>query len=115
MIKRFIQLGSSISKVVIYSEIEDELSIMSGISKALHPIKLAIEYRQDSNLLTAETSLQFIMDKLQLQNTSFPLPLQLVPVLSVRIKQRRTNLGSFFRYLKNPLNIYLYDLNEIFP
>ncbi|KAJ8926472.1 hypothetical protein NQ314_021158, partial [Rhamnusium bicolor] len=125
MIERFIQLRSCISKVLIDLELgsdywitEDEFNILSEIDRALQPIKLAVEVlcRQDSNLRTAEITLRFTIDKLQLQKTS--LSEKLVSSLSVRIKQRRTNLTSVFIYLQNPSK-YLYDLkdtnvNEIF-
>ncbi|GBM20051.1 hypothetical protein AVEN_268385-1 [Araneus ventricosus] len=69
---------------------------------ALERVKLAVEAlcRRDSTLLTAETTLKLILEKLLTQDTV--LSAQLSEALSVRIKERCTVVTGILIYLQNP-------------
>jgi hypothetical protein len=56
--------------------------------------------RRDSNLLTADAALRFMLKKLRAQKTA--LGTDLANALSRRIRQRRSNLSGVMLYLQDP-------------
>lgn len=69
---------------------------------SLQPFKLAVEAlcRRDSTLLTAETTLKFVLEKLLTHDTV--LSTELSEALLTRIKERRTIVTGILIYLHNP-------------
>src|SRR5437879_4966000 len=67
---------------------QHEFQLISEIINSLTPIKVTVEAlcRRDVNLLTADTAMSFMMDKLKEQNNS--LSMQLHSALRFRITQR---------------------------
>lgn len=57
--------------------------------------------RRDATLITAETTLKFILQKLQKEISDFSS--ELVRSFCQRIKQRRTILSAILLYLHNPV------------
>ncbi|GBM88966.1 hypothetical protein AVEN_269064-1 [Araneus ventricosus] len=105
MIERFHKLKVCIDKSSIdigsdttFSELE--WSKIKDPIESLQPFKLAVEAlcRRDSTLLTAETTLKFILEKLVTQDTM--LSAELSEALRERIKERRTVVTGI--YLQNP-------------
>ncbi|CAG4949318.1 unnamed protein product [Parnassius apollo] len=72
------------------------------LERILQPVKLADEVlcRRESNLITAETTLRFIISKLI--NINKPLARKLVDSLRKRISERRTDLTAVLLYLHDP-------------
>ncbi|GBM12584.1 hypothetical protein AVEN_146768-1 [Araneus ventricosus] len=75
---------------------------IKDLIESLQPFKLSVEAlcRRDSTLLTAETTLKFILEKLVTQVTM--LSAELSETLSVRIKERCTVVKGILIYLQNP-------------
>ncbi|GBN66056.1 hypothetical protein AVEN_88721-1 [Araneus ventricosus] len=94
--KALINIGSDTK----FSDLE--WSKIKDLIDRLQPFKLAVEAlcRRDSTLLTAETTLKFILEKLLTQDTV--LSAELSEALRVRIKERRTVLTGILIYLQNP-------------
>ncbi|GBM85496.1 hypothetical protein AVEN_167646-1 [Araneus ventricosus] len=114
MIERFHKLKVCIDKALIdigsdttFSDLE-WLNIKDMI-ESLQPFKVAVEAlcRRDSTLLTAETILKFILEKLVTQDTM--LSAELSEALRVRIKGRRTVETGILIYLQNPKNMMIQD------
>ncbi|GBM98355.1 hypothetical protein AVEN_153213-1 [Araneus ventricosus] len=100
MIKRFHKLKVCIDKALIdigsdtkFSDLE--WSKIKDLIDSLQPFKLAVEAlcRRVSNLLTAETTLKFILEKLLTQDTV--LSAEFSEELHVGIKERRTSNRNF--------------------
>lgn len=107
MLERFYNVRLCISKALIdlESEIrftEEEWSTINDLKISLEPIKLGVEVlcRRDATLITAETTLRFILEKLDKQST--PLSTNLAVALRHRIGQRRTDVTGILLYLQNP-------------
>lgn len=90
MISRFLQLKDPIQKTLIYLKeniffTEAELHLLENLSNSLNIIKATVEElcEQKSNLLSAETALIFMIEKLQEFNNS--ISHKLVTQLSKRI------------------------------
>ncbi|XP_060801934.1 uncharacterized protein LOC132903887 [Amyelois transitella] len=107
MLERFYNLKNCIDKALI--DIESEIKFsdnewfkINDLIASLQPFKLGVEAlcRRESTLITADTTFQFILDKLQQKNTV--LSNQLTQSLHERIKERRTNLTGVLIYLQNP-------------
>lgn len=66
------------------------------------PLKLGVEVlcRRDATLITAETALKFIKQKLKNENNSFSQ--SLITSLTKRIKERRSIQSLVLMYLQNP-------------
>ncbi|GBL92485.1 hypothetical protein AVEN_174752-1 [Araneus ventricosus] len=79
-----------------------EWSKIKDLIDSLQPCKLAVEAlcRRDSTLLTAETTLKFILEKLLTQDTV--LSAELSETLCVRIKELRSIVTGILIYLQNP-------------
>ncbi|GBM35850.1 hypothetical protein AVEN_134664-1 [Araneus ventricosus] len=95
VIERFHKLKVCIDKALIDIESDTtfsdlEWSKIKDLIESLQPFKLAVEAlcRRDSTLLTAETTLKFILEKLNIQDTM--LSAELSEALRVRIEERRT-------------------------
>ncbi|GBN89297.1 hypothetical protein AVEN_233508-1 [Araneus ventricosus] len=110
MIERFHKLKVCIDKALIdigsdtkFSDLE--WSKIKDLIDSLQPFKLAVEAlcRRDSTLVTAETTLKFILEKLLTQDTV--LSAELSEALRVRIKERRTVVTGILIYLQNPKKI----------
>lgn len=108
MLERFYNLKVCIDKALIDvgSEIKfsgDEWSIINELIVSLQPLKLAVEAlcRRESTLITADTTLKFVLDKLNNQGTS--LSAELAEALRNRIAERRlSEVTGTLVYLKNP-------------
>lgn len=105
MLERFYSVRLCISKALIdlRSEIqftETEWFAINDLKNSLEPVKLGVEIlcRRDATLITAETTLRFILEKLN--NQSIPLSIKLAAALRRRIGQRRTDLTGTLLYLK---------------
>ncbi|GBL99863.1 hypothetical protein AVEN_162855-1 [Araneus ventricosus] len=112
MIERFHKLKVCIDKTLIdkgsdtkFSDLE--WSKTKDLIESLQPFKLAVDAlcRRDSTLLTAETTLKFILEKLLTQDTM--LSVELSEALRVRIKERRTVVIGLLIYLQNPKNMMM--------
>lgn len=114
MIARFNQVKHCVFKALIdlkltgvqYSFSEENCQTLTAIEKALEPVKLAVNVlcREDASWLTAETTLRFMVSKLEMQNTG--LSKELRAALLHRIKERRNSMSGVLLYLENP-NKYL--------
>lgn len=108
MLERFYIVRLCISKALIdlRSEIrftETEWFAINDLKNSWQPLKLGVEVlcRRDATLITAETTVRFILEKLNNQST--PLSTKLAAALRRRIKQRRTDLTGTLLYLQNPI------------
>ncbi|KAF2890274.1 hypothetical protein ILUMI_15899 [Ignelater luminosus] len=83
--------------------------MINDLIVSLQPFKLGNEAlcRREPTLITADTTFQFILDKLQKQDTV--LSNQLSKSLRERIQERRTELTGVLIYLQNPKK---YDQQE---
>lgn len=111
MISTFIRIKLCVSKALIdlcldadpdYSLNAEEHAVLANLDKAFQPIKLAVEVlcRQDTDLATAETTLRFMIRKLEELKT--PLAEKLAVSLRKRIVERRTNLTACLLYIRDP-------------
>lgn len=107
MIERFYKLKVCVDKALIdigsdikFSDLE--WSKIKDLIDSLQPFKLAVEAlcRRDSTLLTAETTLKFVLEKLLTHDTV--LSNELYEALCTRIKERRTVVSGILIYLQNP-------------
>ncbi|GBN17013.1 hypothetical protein AVEN_74390-1 [Araneus ventricosus] len=112
MIERFHKMKVCIDKALIYIGSDTtfsclEWSKIKDLIESLQPFKLAVEAlcRRDSTLLTAETTLKFILEKLVTQDTMLSAELSEAP--RVRIKERRTVVTGILIYLQNPKNMMM--------
>lgn len=123
MLERFYKLKNCVDKALIdiKSEIkfsDSEWSSIKNLVESLEPFKLAVEAlcRREATLLTAETSLKFILDKLDKQSSC--LSVQLSEALRMRINGRRsTVMTGILVYLCNPkkYDMYMRQADETFP
>lgn len=118
MLERFYNLRLCISKALIdiKSEIyfaDEEWSKINDLKLCLEPVKLGVEVicRRDSTLSTTETTLRFILEKLDKQSTLL-FGTDLVTAFRKRITQRRTDLSGTLIYLQNP-NKFEHDLKNL--
>ncbi|GBM53999.1 hypothetical protein AVEN_228753-1 [Araneus ventricosus] len=105
--KALIDIGSDTT----FSDLE--WSKIKDLIESLQPFKLAVEAlcRKDSALLTAETTLKFVLEKLVTQDTM--LSAELSEALRVRKKEekeRRTVVKGILIYLQNPKNMMMIHL-----
>ncbi|GBN32255.1 hypothetical protein AVEN_159821-1 [Araneus ventricosus] len=112
MIERFHKLKVCIDKALIdigsdttFSDLE-WLKIKDLIEN-FQPIKLVVEAlcRRDSTLLTAKTTLKFILEMMVTQDTM--LSAELYEALRVRIKERSSIVTEILIYLQNPKNMIM--------
>jgi len=111
MISTFIKIKLCVSKALIdlnleadpsYSLNAEEHAVLANLDKAFQPVKLAVEVlcRQDTDLAIAETTLRFMIRKLEELKT--PLADKLAGCLRKRIVERRTNLTACLLYIRDP-------------
>ncbi|CAG4946918.1 unnamed protein product [Parnassius apollo] len=98
--KTLIDLGLGANHDYVFTE--QEYDVLMDLERILQPVKLAVEVlcRRESNLITAETTLRFIISKLI--NINKPLARKLVDSLRKRISERRTDLTAVLLYLHDP-------------
>lgn len=109
MLEHFYIVRLCISKALIdlRSEIrftEKEWFAINDLKNSPEPVKLGVKVlcRRDATLITAETTLRFILEKLDNQSTS--LSIKLAAALHRRIKQHcNTGLTGTLLYLQNPI------------
>ena len=108
MLERTIKIKLSIQKALldlgedIYLS-DQEIAVMSSIVEALNPIKIALEAlcRRDTNLITAEATVKFLLEDIQKSNTHYHA--QILEALSQRMVQERyTEVSVILQYLHNP-------------
>ena len=106
MLERFYLLRNCVKKALV--DVNSELSLdyweLTGTKNlvcALKPIQATVEAlcRRDSNLITADATLNFMLNKLSEENSG--LSLELIEALRRRISERRTDLSGVLKYLHN--------------
>jgi hAT family C-terminal dimerisation region len=109
MLERFYLIRNAVRKALIDLKLQpsivftdQEFEHIHNVVQALQVIKLTVEVvcRRDSNLLTADAALRFMLKKLRAQKTA--LGTDLANALSRRIRQRRSNLSGVMLYLQDP-------------
>ncbi|CAH0551103.1 unnamed protein product [Brassicogethes aeneus] len=111
MISTFNRIKLCVSKALIdlgleadpnYSLSAEEHAVLVNLDKAFQPVKLAVEVlcRRDTDLAIAETTLRFMIRKLEELKT--PLAEKLAGSLRKRIVERRTNLTACLLYIRDP-------------
>ncbi|CAH1637000.1 unnamed protein product [Spodoptera littoralis] len=107
MLERFLKLKICVRKALIdigsgIEFTESEYSTLEAISDSLNILKVTLEAlcRRDANLLTADTALNFCLQKLNSLQTS--LSVSLANSLCTRIKENRLIEASILQYLHNP-------------
>lgn len=123
MIGRFIELRSAVFKSLIdlKSDIKftkSDIAALEDIYATLHPVKTAVELlgSRDSTLLSAEATLNFLLNKLEEQKSA--LNNAFIQTLKTRIAERCSGvLYGLIQYLHNPayLKKSNNDENSIFP
>lgn len=111
MIGRFLKLKSCILKALLdlksnMTFTEKEFQDLHDIHHSLDVIKITVMSlcRRDSNLLTADAALQFMLNKLDRQSNQ--LSGRLATSLRKRIKERRTSVSGILQYLHNNDEFY---------
>lgn len=106
MMERFLKLKNPIMKALIDLNLQinfsdSEFDLISKTVSVLLPIKLAVEAlcRKNSNLLTANATINFMLQSLKDQDT--PLSEELYSALKIRIEERHSELENILRYLHN--------------
>jgi hypothetical protein len=108
MLERLYSLKVCIDKALIDIDSDtkfsaDEWSLINELIASLQPFKLAVEAlcRRELSLITADTTLRFVLDKLKCQDTM--LSAELSETLRKRIgERRRTEITGLLIYLQNP-------------
>lgn len=90
---------------------DEEHAVLIDLENTFQPVKLAVEVlcRRDTDLVSAEHTLRFMVRKLEYLKT--PLSEKLVSSMNNRISERRTKATAVLIYLKNPNN-YQEDLEQ---
>lgn len=92
-------LGLGANSDDLFTELEYD--VVMDLAQILQPVQLAVEllYKRDSNLITAETTLRFVIRKLKPLNLS--LTLKLVISSRKRIEQsgELTRLWLYYTYM----------------
>lgn len=111
MIGRFLKLKSCVMKALLdlksnINFTEKEIQDLQNIHHSLDVIKTTVMSlcRRDSNLLTADAALQFMLNKLDHQHNE--LSERLANSLRKRIKERRTSVSGILQYLHNNEQFY---------
>ncbi|KAI6658832.1 hypothetical protein LOD99_15157 [Oopsacas minuta] len=108
MLERIIQIKLPIHKALLYFGehiclSDQEIAAISSIVEALNPIKIALETicRRDTNLITTEATIKFLLEDIQKSNTNYHA--QILEALSQRMVQERyTEVSAILQYLHNP-------------
>lgn len=98
--KTLVDLGLGANLDYIFTE--QEYDVLMDLERILQPVKLAVEVlcRRESNLITAETTLRFVISKLKDIKTH--LAEKLVDSLRKRISERQINSTAVLLYLYDP-------------
>lgn len=112
MIQNFLKLKNSVQKALIdyNNEIrftDEEIQLLENLSSSLCIIKATVEAicEQKADLLTAEAALQFMIEKLDQENSC--VSDELMVSLKKRISERRIPiLSGTLKYLHNCANFY---------
>ena len=120
MLERFYSVKVCIDKALIDTGSDtkfsaDEWSLINELIASLQPVKLAVEAlcRRESSLITADTTLKFVLDKLKSQDTI--LSAELSEALRKRIGEwRLTEVTGMLIYLQNPKK-YEQEVRSITP
>lgn len=90
--KALVDLGLGVNSEYVFTE--QEYNDLISIDQILQPVKIAVEIlcRRESNLMTAEATLRFVIRTLESQNN--PLADKFAISLRKRITERRTNLTA---------------------
>ncbi|XP_052566412.1 uncharacterized protein LOC120430261 [Culex pipiens pallens] len=118
MLARYMKLHGCVAEAL--KELEDlapvltsNLESISQLYDALQPVRVVSERlgKRDANLLTAESSLNFLVAKLEKLNSA--VSRQILDAVRLRINQRR-NIGitSLIKFLNNPND---WESNSAFP
>ena len=119
-LERFLELKNQIRKALIdhgdqFEFSEAELALLKSIVDALCPIKVSVLAlcQRDQNLLKADVTLSFMLEKLEEQDTLIARDLKLA--LRERISQRRNAvLVSLLKLLNNPDGLEDEDEDALF-
>lgn len=98
--KALIDLGLAANPDYFFNEVE--YTVLTDLERVFQPVKVAVEVlcRRESNLITAETTLRFVISKLEGQETI--LVKKLATSLRKRIAERRTKITAVLLYLHDP-------------
>lgn len=101
----------SLSSNPEYFFTDEEHAVLIDLENTFQPVKLAVEVlcRRDTDLVSAEHTLRFMVRKLGDLKT--PLSEKLVSSMNNRISERRIKATAVLLYLKNPNN-YQDDLEQ---
>lgn len=106
MIERFLKLKSCVMKTSLDLKLkinftEEDIQQLENICCSLNVIKATVMAlcRRDTNLLTADTAINFMLQKLDSQPNE--LSKKLADSLRQKIKERRTVVSSVLQYLHN--------------
>lgn len=95
--KALIDLGLAANPDYFFNEVE--YTVLTDLERVFQPVKVAVEVlcRLELNLITAETTLRFVISKLEGQETL--LAKKLATWLRKRIAERRTKITAVLLYL----------------
>ena len=81
--------------------VKTEFEAISVVISVLHPVKLAVEalYRKNSNLISADTTFEFLFE--ELSKINLILSNELLIALKEQIYERRTEISGVIHYLHN--------------
>lgn len=111
MLERFDQLKNCVKKALLDFVVADSIQLIdfeyqkiTDLVNVLRPIKVTVDAlcRSDANLITADIALEFMFSKLIEFDTE--ISQQLFLALSMRIKERRTDLSSLLQFLHHGHN-----------
>lgn len=107
--KTLIDLGYGSASEFFFND--EEHAVLLSMQNAFEPVKLAVEVfcRRDTDLVSAEYTLQFMVRKLEELKT--PLSENLAIAMRKRISERRLESTAKLLYLKNPAQ-YQEDLEK---
>ena len=108
MLERIIQIKLPVQKALLdfgghICLSDQEIAAISSIVEALNPIKIALKAlcRRDTNLITAEATIKFLLEDIQKSNTHYHT--LILEALSQRMVQERyTEVSAILQYLHNP-------------
>lgn len=119
MVGQFLKLKSCVFKALLDLKsnvkfTDEEIQDLHDIHYSLDVIKTTVMSlcRRDSNLLTADAALRFMLEKLDLQSNH--LSGKLATTLRKRIKERRTNVFGVLQYLHNNEEFFKTAATEYF-
>lgn len=121
MVGRFLKLKSCVFKALLDLKLKSNVKFTDEEIQDLHEIHYSLDVikttvlslcHRDSNLLTADAALRFMLEKLDLQSND--LSAKLATTLRKRIKERRTNVFGVLQYLHNNEEFFKTAATEYF-